>query len=64
MRPFDPEWTLPSGMDRNPVAWLIQVNGMLVDARCVPRDIQERAFHRGLIPYVPEKEVNDDEREA
>ena len=31
MRPFDPEWTLPSRMGQNPMAWMIQVNGVLVD---------------------------------
>jgi hypothetical protein len=65
MRPFDPEWTLPSRMDRNPVAWLIQVNGMLVDARYLPREIQEQALQRGLIPYIPEnQDANDDEIEG
>lgn len=49
----DPNWTLPSKMAANPVAWLIQVNGLIVDARYVPRDVQEEAFRRGLIPYLP-----------
>lgn len=53
VRPFDPEWTLPSRMDDNPLAWMIQVNGLLVDARRVPREIQEEAFRKGLIPYIP-----------
>jgi hypothetical protein len=39
-----PNWTLPSRMGDNPVAWLIQVNGLIVDARHMPRDIQEEAF--------------------
>lgn len=49
----DPHWTLPSRMGDNPMAWLIQVNGLIVDARQVPREIQEEAFRRGLIPYLP-----------
>jgi hypothetical protein len=49
----DPNWTLPSRMAANPVAWLIQVNGLIVDARHMPRDIQEEAFRLGLIPYLP-----------
>jgi hypothetical protein len=48
-----PEWSLPSQLDQNPMAWLIQVNGLLVDARYVPREIQEEAFRLGLIPYIP-----------
>lgn len=53
IRPFDTKWTLPSRMAGNPMVWLIQVNGLLVDARVLPREIQQEAFERGLIPYVP-----------
>lgn len=51
---FDPDWTLPSLMDQNPMAWMISVNGMIIDARHAPRYIQEEAYRKGLIPYVPE----------
>ncbi|MBI4789850.1 MAG: hypothetical protein HY782_22685 [Chloroflexi bacterium] len=50
---MDPEWTLPSRMDRNPMAWMIQVNGFIVDARYAPHEIQEQALRLGLIPYLP-----------
>ena len=53
LRRFEPEWTLPGKMDQNLMAWLIQVNGLMVDARQVPREIQEEAFRKGLIPYIP-----------
>ena len=53
VRPLDPEWTLPSRIDSNPVAWMIQVNGLIVDARMMPREVQEEAFARGMIPYLP-----------
>ncbi len=64
MKPFDPEWTLPSRMDKNPVAWLIQVNGMIVDARYIPREIQEEAFHRGMIPSIPADQDKNDESDT
>jgi hypothetical protein len=35
------------------VVWLIQVNGLIVDARHMPRGVQEEAFRLGLIPYLP-----------
>ena len=38
---------------QNPLAWIIDVNGLAVDARHVPPDIQAEAFQRGLIPYIP-----------
>jgi len=40
IRPMDPAWTLRSRMDQTPMAWLIQVNGFLVDARFLKREIQ------------------------
>jgi hypothetical protein len=50
---FDPRWTRPSHLESNPLAWMIEVDGFIVDVRRMPRDIQEEAFRRGLIPYVP-----------
>jgi len=52
-----------SGEDDNPMVWLIQLNnGMIVDARSMSRQIQEEAFERGMIPYIPgEKEDHDAE---
>ncbi|HFE67116.1 MAG TPA: hypothetical protein ENJ93_07625 [Chloroflexi bacterium] len=51
---MDPAWTLPSRMDRNPMAWYVMVDGLILDARSLPREIQEAAFAKGLIPYIPE----------
>ncbi|MFZ2360256.1 MAG: DUF6398 domain-containing protein [Anaerolineae bacterium] len=50
---MDPTWTLPSRIDHNPMAWMISVDGFIMDARSAPRPIQEQAFRMGLIPYVP-----------
>ena len=52
---MDPDWTLPSKIDDNLLAWMIQVNGIAIDARWAPREIQEEAFRKGLIPYIPEE---------
>ena len=38
---------------QNPLAWIIDVNGLAVDARHVPPGIQAEAYRRGLIPYIP-----------
>lgn len=54
MYQMDPKWTLPSKIDTNPLVWMIQVNGFIIDARHAPREIQEEAFFKGLIPYIPE----------
>jgi Domain of unknown function (DUF6398) len=50
---MDPEWTLPSRMGTNPLVWMLQINGYTVDARRMPLEVQEIAFAKGLIPYVP-----------
>ncbi len=61
--PLDPEWTLPSRMDQNPLAWMIQVNGLIADVRHLPRDIQEEAYRKGLIPYIPGDRADDSAEE-
>jgi hypothetical protein len=48
------EWSLRGVLDKSPAAWMIQINGFLVDARCLKREIQEEALRQGLIPYIPE----------
>ena len=50
---MDPQWTRPSQILDNPMAWMIMVNGLVVDARTMPREIQEEAFRKGLIPRIP-----------
>ena len=57
---MEPAWTLPSRMQGNPMARMTQVNGLLADARHMPREVQEIAFRRGLIPFVPEPADNDE----
>jgi len=49
----DTDWTLPSRMDDNPLAWLLEVDGFVLDVRHAPKEIQEIAFQKGLIPYIP-----------
>jgi hypothetical protein len=50
---FDPRWTLRSLVEKNPLFWMAEVNGLLVDLRDMPREVQEIAFEDGLIPYIP-----------
>ena len=44
---------LPSRLDDNPMVWMLQVNGFMMDVRHAPREVQEIAFNKGLIPYIP-----------
>ncbi len=54
MYQLDPNWSLPSRLESNPMVWMLSVNGMIVDIRSLPREVQEIAFEKGLIPYIPD----------
>ncbi|HLW02969.1 MAG TPA: DUF6398 domain-containing protein [Ktedonobacterales bacterium] len=54
MYPMDPDWSTPAMVDQNPLIWMLEVNGLIIDVRHAPREIQEAAFRQGLIPYIPE----------
>jgi hypothetical protein len=41
---------LESGRARS---WIVEVNGLPVDVRMMPREVQEEAYRLGLIPYMP-----------
>lgn len=53
MHPFDHRWLLPSKIADSPMAWMIAFNGFIVDVRTLPKEIQVRAWEKGIIPYVP-----------
>ena len=46
----------------DPLFWMAEVNGLLVDLRDMPREVQEIAFEDGLISYIPRIEKTDRER--
>lgn len=56
---MDPHYSLPSLVDSNPMIWLLSVNGMIVDVRTAPREVQEIAYEKGLIPYIPADRTGD-----
>ena len=50
---MDPTWMLKSFVDQNPLVWAAEVNGLLVDVRGMPREVQVIAYEKGMIPYIP-----------
>jgi len=60
---FDHHWTLPSRMDDSPMIWVVEVNGFMTDIRTCPRVVQEIAFDKGLIPYIPGDRADDSAEE-
>jgi hypothetical protein len=53
VRQFDFRWRLRRRIEESPMAWMVEVNGFVVDARRLRREVQEEAYRKGLIPYVP-----------
>jgi hypothetical protein len=60
MHQMDPDWCLPSKLDNNPLAWMISVDGFILDARSTPREVQEIAYAKGFIPYLPDNGESED----
>jgi hypothetical protein len=56
---FDHHWTLPSRMDDSLMIWMKEVDGIFMDIRRCTREIQEIAFQKGLIPYIPADQTSE-----
>ena len=50
---MDPDWCLPSLVGENPLVWMLEIDGLFVDARTAPLEFQQEAYRLGLIPYIP-----------
>jgi hypothetical protein len=61
IRQFDFRWMLRQRIEECSMAWVISVNGFIVDARRLKREVQEEAFRKGLIPYIPGEKPADSE---
>jgi hypothetical protein len=53
MMQMDPDWCLPALLEDNPLVWMLEVDGFVIDARSAPLEFQQEAYRLGLIPYVP-----------
>ncbi len=50
---MDPDFCRHELLTSNPMAWMISVDGFIVDARTMPPEVQAEARRRGLIPDLP-----------
>lgn len=48
MHQLDPNWSLSSRLQNNPLVWMLSVNGLMVDVRSMSREVQEMAFEKGI----------------
>ena len=53
---LDPDWCTPAMLKDNPLVWMLDVNGFIMDIRIAPREAQEEAYRLGLIPFIPADE--------
>lgn len=60
MTVLDTEWTIPSKMNENPLAWIVNFNGTPMDIRHASKKMQQIAFSKGLIPYIPDQEEEEE----
>ena len=56
---FEPRYCRRALLADNPLAWMICVDGFLVDARTMPPEIQMEARRKGLIPDLPASAPTD-----
>jgi hypothetical protein len=54
---LDPRWCLPSMLETNPLAWIVEIDGSPVDVRWLPLEVQEELARLRIIPYVPEPDT-------
>ncbi|MCB1928580.1 MAG: hypothetical protein KDH17_11165 [Rhodocyclaceae bacterium] len=59
MGPFSHEWVLPSRVADNPAVWILQVDGLMMDIRDAPLELQRLAYEKGLIPFIPSEPPED-----
>ena len=50
---FNSEFVLNEMLEKNPMIWMLSVNGLFMDIRKMPREAQVVAYNKGLIPYIP-----------
>lgn len=39
MHSMDLDWPIPSMVDKNPLIWMLEINGFIIDVRHAPREI-------------------------
>jgi len=47
---YEPELTRVAMLEQHPMAWIVELDGFLVDGRQLPDELQAEARRRGLIP--------------
>lgn len=60
MRAMSADWTLPSRLADNPLVWMVEINGLIIDIRQAPPELRRLAHEKGLIPFIPAERSSPD----
>ena len=44
----------------NPMVWMLEINGLMIDIRHAPLELQRLAYEKGLIPFIPAERSDPD----
>jgi hypothetical protein len=44
---------MPSRLADNPMVWMLEIDGLVIDIRQAPAELQRLAYEKGLIPLIP-----------
>jgi len=47
---FEPDLTTTAMLEQHPLAWIVEIDGSLFDARMLPSELRDEARRQGLIP--------------
>ena len=56
--PLDPEFCRRELLADHPLAWMVEVDGILIDARMLPPEVQAELRRRGMIPDLTWEALN------
>lgn len=56
---FDPDWSLSRILDKDPFTWIINIDGIALDIREAPYEIQQLMYEEGMIPYIPDDKIEE-----
>lgn len=52
---FDPAFSRREMIEKSPFTWLIEINGLPVDARWLPKQSQRALVEAGILPFMPDE---------
>jgi hypothetical protein len=59
MHQLDPDWSTQFMLQRNPFNAMVMINGLMVDARDLPKEVQELLHQADLLPTIPDASNED-----